>query len=144
MKIFYQNREKKPPENPSEILVVDDNEQIRKNFRLFFEKLGYKVREADNGITALKRLTENHPRHYCMIVLDLVMPKMSGMDLLLKMKELYRENEIPPILVCSCHSEVPFVDEIFSLGVHDYITKPVNFIALLQKLKSMLHFKEAV
>jgi DNA-binding response OmpR family regulator len=103
--------------NQTNILVVDDEEEIRKILIDCLSDSGYKVLEASDGNEALKIVTEFTPD---LILLDIVMPKLSGFQLLRRIK-----NTLDiPVVVLSARIETTDKLEAFELGADDYITKP--------------------
>ena len=104
------------------ILVVDDNEDIRECLRDVLEDAGYHVCTATNGKDALERLREVAP---CLIVLDLMMPIMSGAEFLAVLREHETLAPTPVIVVSACPGEAQAID---AQGV---VPKPVDVDALL-------------
>ncbi len=102
----------------TKILVVDDDLEIRHLLSTSLELEGYSVEALDSGENALRRLIEK-PRPSLMI-LDLVMPGMSGIDTLRRLRELYAEM---PVLVLSCLSSPDPIVEAIQNGASDYIVK---------------------
>ncbi|MDR0290493.1 MAG: response regulator [Treponema sp.] len=122
----------------NKILVVDDDPINRDFFQLMLSKLGFVVEEASDGVDALERL-KNFKAN--LILLDNIMPRMSGFDLtkLLKEDENYREI---PIIMFSALDDVKDKLTGFELGVDDYITKPFNFTEVLARIKATLRNRE--
>lgn len=113
-----------------QILVVDDEANIRELCRLYLEQEGFTVEEAANGIDGLKRAKELRP---ALVVLDLMMPGKSGFEVC---KEL-RDVEIPVIMLTARGDEV---DKILGLelGADDYVTKPFSPRELVARVKVVL------
>jgi signal transduction histidine kinase/ligand-binding sensor domain-containing protein/DNA-binding response OmpR family regulator len=115
------------------ILLVEDNDDFRfylkENLRLF-----YKVHEASNGKEGWQKALANHPM---LIVSDISMPFMDGIELTEKIKSDKRTSHIPVILLTALNGEK---DQIKGLetGANDYITKPFNFEVLNAKIKNLL------
>jgi CheY-like chemotaxis protein len=101
-------------------------------------KLGFIVEEAGDGVEALEKVKRFFPD---LILLDNIMPKMSGWELtkILKTDPKYREI---PIIMFSALDDVKDKVEGFELGVDDYITKPFNFSEVLARIKVVLRNRE--
>ena len=100
------------------LLIVDDEQSIRRLCMTVGEALGFACLEADSGETALALLEEN-PAH--MILTDMVMPKMSGLEFLEKVKKLLPRTEVA---VMTGHGSVETAVQAMKLGAYDYISKP--------------------
>ena len=111
------------------ILVVDDEDNIRLAIKEYLEHENYLVDEAVNGNDALDKIENNK---YDLIILDLMMPKMNGFDLL---KNIHLE--IPIIILSAKNSEYDKLDG-FNLGIDDYITKPFSPKELVARVKAVL------
>ncbi|MGZ3844551.1 MAG: hybrid sensor histidine kinase/response regulator transcription factor [Flavisolibacter sp.] len=115
------------------ILLVEDNDDFRfylkENLRLY-----YKVHEASNGKEGWQKALANHPM---LVVSDISMPYMDGIELTRKIKTDKRTSHIPVILLTALNGEK---DQIKGLetGANDYITKPFNFEVLNAKIKNLL------
>ena len=117
------------------ILVVDDHVVIRQVVSSFLKKLGYKhVNLAENGRDALKELKTNK---YDLIICDWHMPNMSGVELLIKMKEDAELKDIPFVMLTMETDKEQIVSAI-QLGVNDYILKPFTQNVLDQKIGPLL------
>ena len=106
------------------VLVVDDEESLRRVTQLKLQQAGYEATTASDGAQALELLTR-HPQD--LIITDLKMPGMSGMDLLRRVKEDYPEVIV---IVVTAFGTIESAVEAMRLGAHDYIIKPVNADAL--------------
>lgn len=103
------------------ILVVEDEEIIRMMFRQSFENWGFRADTAENGKEALEKCQDNL---YNIIVTDLNMPIMNGMDLLKRIKSKWPFIEV---VVVTGFATIESAIEAMKLGAHDFILKPVNF-----------------
>ncbi len=110
------NKETRPT-----IFVVDDEAVIRNAFRIYFETLGYRVFTADGGEEAIDTFRGSMGK-LDVVILDLVMPGMHGIDLLRQMKSL--DSTVEVIIATGCGSMSTAV-EAMRHGAFDYITKPV-------------------
>lgn len=113
------------------ILVVDDEKEIRDLIGIYLANEGYKVLKAGNGVEALSCLEK---QEIDLIVLDIMMPNMDGIEACIKI----REDKNMPIIMLSAKSED--MDKIMGLttGADDYVTKPFNPLELLARVKSQL------
>lgn len=113
------------------ILVVDDEQEIRELIEIYLKSEGYETIKAANGEEALKIINEEE---LDLIILDIMMPKLNGIDTCMKVRE---EKDIP-IIMLSAKSED--MDKILGLntGADDYLTKPFNPLELVARVKSQL------
>ena len=102
------------------LLIVDDEQSIRRLCRTVGESLGFVCRDADSGESALAVLEET-PAH--MVLTDMVMPKMSGLQFLEAAKKLYPRTEIA---VMTGHGSIETAVQAMKLGAYDFITKPFS------------------
>jgi signal transduction histidine kinase len=103
------------------ILVVEDEEIIRLMFQQTFESWGFKVDVAENGKDALEMC---HQKKYQIVVTDLNMPVMDGMELLKRLKSKWPNIEV---IVITGYATIESAIEAMKLGAYDFILKPVNF-----------------
>ncbi|WP_294187715.1 response regulator transcription factor [uncultured Clostridium sp.] len=113
------------------ILIVDDEKEIRDLIDIYLKGENYETLKAENGEEALKLLEENDVD---LIILDIMMPKVNGIEACLKI----REQREMPIIMLSAKSED--MDKILGLntGADDYLTKPFNPLELVARVKSQL------
>ena len=114
------------------ILVADDDKEILNARDIYLTNEQEKVYQAADGMEALKILEEIPDIH--LIIMDLMMPKMDGIQAILKIRQ---EKDIP-IIVLSAKSEDNDIILGLNLGADDYITKPFNFLELIARVKSNL------
>lgn len=113
------------------ILIVDDDKDIIDLLKLFLEMENFFVVEASNGEVALKCLEENH---IDLVIVDIMMPKMDGYQLIKKIRETLQF----PILILSAKSQE--VDKIIGLGIgaDDFITKPFSALEIIARVQAHL------
>ena len=114
------------------ILIVDDEKEIRDLVEIYLKSEGYETVKAEDGEEALEVLRKE--KDIDLIILDIMMPKMDGIDACLKIRE---ERELP-IIMLSAKSQDE--DKILGLntGADDYLTKPFNPLELVARVKSQL------
>ena len=114
------------------ILVVDDEERMRKLVRDFLAKKGYLVIEAANGEEAYNIFTSNND--ISLIIMDVMMPKMDGYE---TSEEIRKISNVPIMMVTAKSSEK---DELkgYSLGIDEYITKPFSPSILVARVEAIL------
>lgn len=117
--------------NKERILIVDDEKEIRDLIEIYLKGEGYRTIKAENGEEALNILKTEEVD---LIVLDIMMPKVNGIEACMKIRE---EREMP-IIMLSAKSED--LDKILGLntGADDYLTKPFNPLELIARIKSQL------
>jgi len=113
------------------ILVVDDEKSLVKGIKFNLENEGYKVDTGENGDEAV---TAARAVEYDLIILDVMMPKTSGLEACMKI----REFSTVPIILLTARSED--TDKImgFEYGADDYITKPFNILELKARIRALL------
>lgn len=116
------------------ILVVDDNPDSLVITRGILEPKGYKVTEATSGIQALELVAQNPPD---LILLDIMMPGMSGLEVLQRLKDRYETARIPVILVTAKTADEDVVQG-YQYGADYYITKPFTGTQLLYGIELVL------
>ena len=120
------------------ILIVDDETINLDFFDVMLSKLGFIVEKAVDGVEALEKVKRFFPD---LILLDNVMPRMSGWELTRILKNDAKYREIP-IVMFSALDDVKDKVEGFELGVDDYITKPFNFSEVLARIRAVLRNRE--
>src|SRR6476661_8984049 len=124
-----------PSTEPSSlILIVDDDALMRLQLRLYLQKEKYRVAEANDGLTGLAAYEEVHPD---LILLDAVMPTMDGFACCQKLSEV-PESDRPPILMITSLEDKESVDRAFAAGAADYITKPIHWAVLGQRVRRLI------
>jgi DNA-binding response OmpR family regulator len=120
------------------ILIVDDDSLNCEFFDVMLSKLGFHVERAEDGVAALEQVKRFYPD---LIMLDNVMPKMSGWEVTKTLKGDPKFRNIP-IIMFSALDDVKDKVEGFELGIDDYITKPFNFSEVLARIRSVLRNRE--
>jgi two-component system response regulator ResD len=118
-------------EKDVKILVVDDEDRIRRLLRMYLERENYTIEEADNGYVALELALE---KDYDVILLDIMMPGMDGMEVC---KEI-REKKATPIIMLTAKGEETNRVQGFEVGTDDYIVKPFSPREVVLRVKALL------
>jgi two-component system response regulator HydG len=118
------------------LLVVDDDASIRSGLRQLLEGHGYQVDTAEDGKAALERITEVPPD---VVITDLDMPRMSGMELL---KELHERDSELQVIVATSAVELSSAITAMRAGAADYITKPIDLDALLVAVERAIEHRD--
>lgn len=120
------------------ILIVDDEIINLDFFDVMLTKLGFSVEKANDGVEALEKVKRFLPN---LILLDNIMPRMSGWELTKVLKSDAKYKDIP-IVMFSALDDVKDKVEGFELGIDDYITKPFNFSEVLARIRAVLRNRE--
>ncbi len=116
------------------ILLVDDAETILMMERMILNKAGYELITAKDGQEAVTKAVAERPD---LILMDVVMPKMNGFEACKQLRGQDTTKAIPIIMVTT-RGEAESVESGFESGCDDYITKPINGLEVLSKVKSAL------
>lgn len=119
--------------NKYKILLIEDDENIRLMVSAMLEGAGYQVIESRTCSAGITLACSHNPD---LIVLDLGLPDMDGMELI----KVVRKTDLTPIIVLSARTEEAEKVNAFDLGVNDYITKPFSAAEFLARVRSVLRF----
>ena len=119
------------------ILVVDDNELNRDMLSRRLGGRGFQVETAEDGTLALGRLDE---KSFDIVLLDVMMPGLSGLDVLGRVRERWSESDLPVIMV-TARDATEDVVEALRAGANDYVTKPLDFPVVLARVEMQLTLK---
>jgi DNA-binding response OmpR family regulator len=118
--------------NIIKLLIVDDEETLRILVRSELEERGYEVDEAESGEKALEKLRSSK---YNLVILDIRMPGMDGMEVLKKIRE---ENLAPKVIMLTGVEELKIARDSLNLGANDFLTKPYDIRTLLSCIERVL------
>lgn len=113
------------------IIIIDDDDDLRRLLKRCFENEGYNVDTASDGLEGLEKI---NTQKYDLIILDIMLPKMNGIELLEKLR---KESILPVILLSAKEQEMDIVDGLKS-GADDYITKPFRLSEIVARVESVL------
>ncbi len=126
----------------NKILVVDDEEEIIQVLKEFLKMKGYEVFTAQNGFAALEKINETRPS---VVLLDIIMPGINGIDTLIKIKE---SDQNIGVVMMSALSDRELVKKALQLGAYDYIIKPFDLkyldMVILNKIAELTSKLESV
>jgi serine/threonine protein kinase/CheY-like chemotaxis protein len=120
------------------VLVVDDIEDNRDLLTRRLNRKGFNASSAEDGESALELLDKEQ---FDIVLLDWMMPGMSGLEVLEKIRAKFGKTELP-VLMATAKAESDNVVEALQIGANDYVTKPIDFPVLLARLQVQLSMKE--
>lgn len=124
---------------PCKILIVDDNEMNRDMLARRLEAKGYTIRLAEGAQGLLEHIREEAVD---LVLLDVEMPVVSGLDALQTLREFYSAVELPIIMVTAKDQSEDIVKAL-NLGANDYLTKPIDFPVALARIRTHVSHKKA-
>jgi diguanylate cyclase (GGDEF)-like protein/PAS domain S-box-containing protein len=124
---------------PSRLLIVDDNEMNRDMLARRLARKGYVIGLADSARDLLPRVKEDA---IDLLLLDIEMPEVSGLDALQSLRESYSPTDLPIIMVTAKNQSDDIVKAL-EMGANDYLTKPIDFPVALARISTQLSHKNA-
>ena len=121
----------------STVLIVDDNPQNIELLQAFLESLPVRIVTAIDGIDALEKVQQHNPD---LILLDIMMPHMSGFQVCKRLKTDPKTKDIQ-ILMVTALNELGDIEQASECGTDDFVSKPVNKFELLTRVKSLLRVR---
>ena len=115
---------------PKKILIVEDEANIRELLRLYLEREGYTVLEAENGVEGIKKWKSDKPD---MLLLDVMMPVMDGWEVC---KEIRAESDVPIIMLTAKGETADRVSGL-EMGADDYIVKPLEMPEVIARVRTV-------
>jgi sigma-B regulation protein RsbU (phosphoserine phosphatase) len=122
------------------VLVVDDNEMNRDMLARRLARIGMKTDTAEDGNSGLDKILSNK---YDLVMLDIMMPDIDGIEVLKRVREFYSKSELP-IIMATAKDEGADLAEALSLGANDYVTKPLDFQVVRARVENVLGYTQAV
>ena len=132
-----QTQAEKEQEKMPTVLVVDDNQQNLELLQAYLEDVDCQTTPAHDGPEALKIIAKSPPD---LILLDVMMPKMSGFEVCKRIKNDPQTSDIPVIMVTALN-EFGDIERGIDSGTDDFLSKPVNKLELITRVKTMLKLK---
>jgi len=124
---------------PRRILLVEDNEMNRDMLSRRLQRKGYDVTVAHDGDLALELIRDHR---FDIVLLDVTMPGMNGLEVLKILREAHTATDLP-IIMATAHRESEDIVKALALGANDYVTKPLDFPVVLARVQTHLALKRA-
>ncbi len=118
------------------ILIVDDESTIRDTLSLILKEEGYETQTAANGLEALNKIKE---LNFDLVITDLKMPKVDGLELMEKLKEISPKTSV---IVITAYATLESAIQALRLGAYDYIIKPLDFDDVILRIKRLMEHRE--
>jgi DNA-binding response OmpR family regulator len=125
--------------DPDSLLIVDDDAMVRDLMLRYFSRFGFNVFSEGSGKNALEWIDSHHVD---LVLLDIEMPGMSGLDVLQTLRKTYTPEQLPVIMVTGRASSDD-IETALAAGANDYVTKPINFPSLIARIQIQLSRKQA-
>jgi len=122
---------------PSKILIADDNQQNCELLEAYLSGEGYLTEMAYDGQSTLDHVAESQPD---LILLDIMMPRLSGYEVCQRLKQDAATRDIPIIMVTALN-EIGDIEKAVNAGADDFLTKPVNKLELTTRVRSLLRVR---
>jgi len=122
------------------VLVVDDNEMNRDMLARRLARIGMDTDTAEDGNSGLEKILTGN---YELVMLDIMMPDIDGIEVLKRVREFYSKSELP-IIMATAKDEGSDLAEALSLGANDYVTKPLDFQVVRARVENVLGYTRAV
>lgn len=121
----------------SRVLIADDNEQNRELLDAYLAEEGYTILFANDGQEAMDAVDAQQPD---LILLDIMMPKMSGYEVCEQLKADAEKRDIPVLMVTALNEQGD-IEKAVKAGCDDFLTKPVNQLELKTRVRSLLRVR---
>ncbi len=125
------------PPTPSRVLIADDNQQNCELLEAYLADSGYDIVFAYDGRQTLDRVAEQSPD---LILLDIMMPKLSGYEVCQNLKSKPQTRDIPVLMVTALN-EPGDIEKAVAAGCDDFLTKPVNSLELKTRVRSLMRVR---
>lgn len=124
--------------SPSRILIADDNQQNCELLEAYLASEPFEIEMAFDGQDALDKVAKQHPD---LILLDIMMPRMSGYEVCKQLKQNPATKDIP-ILMVTALNEMGDIEKAVNAGCDDFLTKPVNRLELTTRVRSLMRVRQ--
>ncbi len=125
---------------PFSLLVVDDSEANRDALSRRLQRRGYAVTVASDGAQALALIAQGH---FDLVLLDIMMPGLNGLEVLQRLRQTHPATELP-VIMASAKDQSEDIVRALELGASDYVTKPIDFAIALARVRTQLALKRSV
>jgi sigma-B regulation protein RsbU (phosphoserine phosphatase) len=122
------------------LLIVDDDEANRDMLSQRLERKGFAVTVAEDGSRAIELV---RTRPFDLVLLDVVMPRLSGLEVLRELRREFPATELP-VIMATARTESGDIVEALNLGANDYVSKPLDFPVVLARIYAQLSLKRAI
>ncbi|UCG16057.1 MAG: response regulator [Phycisphaerales bacterium] len=127
-----------PPQTVCTVLIVEDSPEVAELLEMFLEELPYvRTVTAPDGQQAIEQVRRSAPD---LILLDVMMPKMSGFEVCRQIKHDPRTHDIPVIVVTALDMDADY-ERARECGADDFIRKPINRVELIMRIESLLELR---
>ncbi len=117
------------------ILFIEDNNEVREQLYKLFKNFFENIDKCFNGEEALKKYKEKEKNYYDLIISDISMPKLDGIQLC---KEIIKINKKQEILIISAHTEKEKLSQLEEIGIDNVLQKPVEHLSLINTLEKIV------
>jgi DNA-binding response OmpR family regulator len=121
------------------ILIVEDDKDLREGYKFVFEKSGYKVEVASDGVEALAKASAFDP---VVILLDILLPKMNGMEVLRRLRSQEKTRKIKVVMLTGLKEEEKVGEALFAGAVNYLVKSDYTFSELVSVVSKILDGKE--
>ncbi|OPZ96738.1 MAG: Response regulator PleD [Planctomycetes bacterium ADurb.Bin412] len=137
MEYGYMTESAGQQDTPSKVLIVDDNPQNAELLQAYLEPMSYDILIAADGLEALEKIETFVPD---IILLDIMMPRMSGFEVCKRIKKNPKTADIPVVMVTALN-ELGDIERGVDCGADDFLSKPINKLELVTRVKSLLRVR---
>ncbi len=124
----------------AKVLVVDDEPEVVRLLEVILNRAGYAVAKAYSGKECLTLLSQENPD---LILLDIMMPGMSGIEVMGALRTIYRAASMPPVIFLTAKGGMESMIEGMQAGAYKYLVKPTSREKLIEIVKAALEYSDA-
>ena len=124
---------------PAKVLIVDDEQEVVRLLEVILTRAGYAVAKAYSGKECLSLLARENPD---VILLDIMMPGMTGLEVMEALRSIYGTISIPPVIFLTAKGGMESMIEGLQAGAYKYLVKPTSREKLIEIVKAALEYSE--
>jgi DNA-binding response OmpR family regulator len=124
---------------PAKVLIVDDEQEVVRLLEVILTRAGFAIAKAYSGRECLSLLTRENPD---VILLDIMMPGMTGLEVMEALRTIYGAVSMPPVIFLTARGGMESMIEGLQAGAYKYLVKPTSREKLIEIVKSALEFAE--